>query len=401
VSGYTKERLKSVNRVRQLQRDWLAETRDRVTRGEHFAVCNGDECEDIFIAMNIPVMVVNYWNYVIISQGRAPHYYEVLRQRGYVGDQMFALGLASSMDPSQAPWGGMPKPTLIVGTTRFEAEQRVTELWAREAGCPCFPLDFSFMSPSLKPWPKNWLDLTRDNWEELIDPDRLDFRVQQEMMLIRYLEQLTGRSFSVVDLMRVMTLVNEQMDLWTKSQNLIGVTRPCPVDMRDQMAMYQAMWHRGTPRGVELLKSYYDEIQERAAKGIAAYKNERFRLYYGDQVPPWGPQIEEKYGAVVVCGHYTGIPELYARNVHNDDPLRALAGRHTFLFAVGPERMLKVARAHQCDAIINVEPHTAGYPSLDKITVEKTGMPHLAVPRDSADPEIIGMISRFIEERLM
>jgi hypothetical protein len=400
VSTYTKDRLKSVNHVRGLQRDWLAQTRDRVSAGEHFAVCNGDECEEIFIAMNIPVMVVNYWNYIIVSQGKEQQYYDVLRKRGYVGDQFFALGLASAIEPGDAPWGGMPKPTLIVGTTRFEAELRICELWAREMGCPLYPLDFSFPSPLHKARPKDWLSLTRDRWEELLDPKRLDFRVRQEEMLIRYLEQRTGRTFSVVDMLRAMELINEQMDWWIKAQNLIGATRPCPVDMRDQMSIYQAMWHRGTERGVQLIKNYYEEIGERAAKGIAAYRNEKFRIYYGSQVPPWHAEIEDKYGAVAVAGYYTGIPELYARNVHNNDPLRALAGRHMLLFNVGPERIIKEARIHQCDAVIGVEPSTNGHPSLDEIECERAGFPYLAVPRDAGDPEIVAKVSRFIEERL-
>ena len=77
MSTYTKDRLKSVNHVRTIQRDWLAQTRDRVSSGEHFAVCNGDVCEEIFIAMNIPVMVVNYWNYIIVSQNKTAQYFDV------------------------------------------------------------------------------------------------------------------------------------------------------------------------------------------------------------------------------------------------------------------------------------------------------------------------------------
>ena len=181
----------------------------------------------------------------------------------------------------------MPKPTLIVGTTRFEAELRICELWAREMGCPLYPLDFSFpVTGAHRRSRRTGYRLPRDRWEELFDEKRLDFRVKQEQMLIRYLEQVTGRTFSVVDMIRAMELINEQMDWWIKAQNLIGATRPCPVDMRDQMAIYQAMWHRGTERGVKLIRDYYEEIGERADKGIAAFKNEKLRIYYGAQVPP-------------------------------------------------------------------------------------------------------------------
>ena len=54
------------------------------------------------------------------------------------------------MEPTQAPWGGLPKPTLICGSLRYEMELRVTELWAREFDCPTIPMDFAFPTPAIQ-----------------------------------------------------------------------------------------------------------------------------------------------------------------------------------------------------------------------------------------------------------
>ena len=271
------DRLRIVDKMRAHQRQWLEQTRERVSRGEPFAICNGDEVEEIFNVMDIPVLVINYWNLLIVAQRKVQHFTKVLNDRGYHGRHFFGLGLASSIDAANAPWNGLPKPSIIVGSTRYESEIRVTELWARELGCPIYPLDFN-LSIAFSRVPVRWWDLVRDDWEQLVEPNRLVERMEQEKGFIRYLEQLTGRTFSLAKLTRSMALINEQMDYWKAAQAIIGETKPCPVTMRDQMSMYQAMWHRGTPTGVALLKEYYEEVKDRATRGIGGYKNERLRI---------------------------------------------------------------------------------------------------------------------------
>ena len=393
-------RLASVNRVRAHQRDWIAETRRRVAEGEPFAICNGDEFEEIFIAMGIPVLAINYWNFLIAAQGKTQHYSEVLHQHGYAGAHFFGLALASTLAPEEAPWGGLPRPALICGSIRSEMELRVCELWAKAYDCPCVPLDFSFPSPSAHPVPGDWWNYTRDRWRELVDPERLALRIEQERSLLAYVENLTGRTFSLAEMTTSMELLNQQMEYWRKAKILIGQTKPCPVHVRDQMSMYQAMWHRGTPTGVELIRDYHDEIAERVKAGIGAYRNEKIRLYYHVQIPPWHDYIEDKYGAVTVGNFYSGVPDLYARSIDEGGPLAALAGRHLFLFGFNAERIVKEAMDHRCDAVVAVEHFDGGYPSRERQVCEAAGLPYLALPREADDEEVRGMVSRFIEERL-
>ena len=58
------DRLDAVNRVRAHQRAWIEETRASVEAGGPFAICNGDEAEEIFLALGIPVLAINYWNFL-------------------------------------------------------------------------------------------------------------------------------------------------------------------------------------------------------------------------------------------------------------------------------------------------------------------------------------------------
>lgn len=198
-----------------------------------------------------------------------------------------------------------------------------------------------------------------------------------------------------------MEMLNEQMDYWAEARLLIGGAEKCPVHMRDQMSMYQAMWHRGTPTGIKLVKDYRDEVRYRADKGLAAYRNEKYRFVYGDQVPSFAKWAEEEHGLVAVACSYTGLPDAYARNVHHHDPLRALAARHLALYFQNPEWLLKQATEHRCDAVIMIEQHTVPeYPSIEKTFLESHGVPYLAIPREADDPEVRALITQFVQSRL-
>jgi benzoyl-CoA reductase subunit B len=393
-------RMASVDAVRAIQRQWAADTRASVAAGGPFGICNGDECEEIFTAMGIPVLAINYWNYLILAQGKRDRMTALLHEAGYPGEHFFGFALAASLSPEDAPWGGLPNPSIIAASTRNEMETRVCELWAERLGCPSMVMDFSFPSPPFRPLPRDWWARLYDQWEMMVDADRLDYRVGLERRFIARTEALTGRRFDDAVLAEAMARINVQMERWAEAQAMIAAAPQCPVHIRDQISIYQAMWHRGTERGIELIREYCDEVAQRVAEGFAAYPDERLRLYYSVQVPPWHAAIEERYGAVAVCCSYTNIPDLYRRTFDPADPLRALAARHMMLFDWGPYRIIDVASRHRCDAAIVVEQAMGNGPSRQQQIVEEAGIPYLAIPRAADDAEIRAMIGTFIETRL-
>ena len=393
-------RLASVDAVRAYQRAWLQRTREQVEAGAPFVICNGDEAEELCGHLGIPVLVINYWNSLIAVQQKTQHYVDLLHERGYPGRHFFALGYASTLDPSVAPWGGLPKPSLIVGSGRWESEMRATELWAREYGCDYHPLDFNMSAPFFD-IPTRWWEMTRDRWRELVDQRRLAERAAQEAGLLERLEAISGRRFDHDRFNREMDLLNQQMDEWQRAQGVIAETRPCPVSVRDQMSMYQAMWHRGSEDGLALVRAYREEVEQRARDGVAAFPGERFRLFYNAQTAPWEREMETRYGAVTVACSYTGIPALYARTVHDGDGLTALAARHLFLFHLNPEWVHHNAAWHQCDAVIAHEAHATAAPSPESAYLEARGIPYLAVAGGLPPEEEGRQVAAFIEERLI
>ena len=391
------ERLESVNAIRAHQRAWLADTRERAESGSPFVICTSDEFEEILHAFGIPVLVINYWNFVITAQRKVRHFSEVLEKRGYIGPHFFALGLASTLETAEAPWGGLPKPALIIGATRHETELKITEMWAHELGCPFFPLDFNFASPYRHLPPDDWWANIRDHWEDLVDPARLNLRTAQNEALISYIEMLTGSTLSWQKLREVMQRVNEQMDVMTEARDAIAAAKPCPVTLRDQVSAYQTNWHRGTPVGLDLATAYRDEVRQRVRDGVGAYDNERIRMLYWSmaQEPEFHAYLEERYGAVFVGAPYGAMPQMYARTVYNDDPLRALSARHVFLFDMASTSwMLNEARLYGVDVVVGVE-DASPYPSRFRQACEAAGLRYLAVPRGTDDPEVRSILDRF------
>jgi 2-hydroxyglutaryl-CoA dehydratase, D-component len=196
-----------------------------------------------------------------------------------------------------------------------------------------------------------------------------------------------------------MELVNTQMDVMTRARDVIARSRPCPVSLRDQMSAYQSNWHRGTEAGLELARAYCAEVEDRAARGQGAYANERMRLLYWSMMeePDFHGYLQERYGAVIVGAPYGAAPQTYARTVYNDDPLRALSARHIFLFDMtSTSWMLNEARLYGVDAILGVE-EPSDYPSRFRQACEDAGLPYIAVPRASDDPEVRAILDAALQ----
>jgi hypothetical protein len=200
-------------------------------------------------------------------------------------------------------------------------------------------------------------------------------------------------------LMQGLQLINEQMEYWGKARDLIAETVPCPVGVRDQSAMYQAMWHRGSSVGRDLVKAYYEEVRERVEKGIAANPNEKLRLSWsGDHAPIFASYLEEKYGAVIVAWAYSSFPDRYYRTFINKDPMKCLAARHMVLM-LQTDNVIKDVISHKCVGAIEVSRDAS--PSSRKQLYEEAGIPLCELPRESDDTEVRSILDDFIETRLL
>lgn len=400
MSAQKPRRLASVDAIRTHQRDWLEQTRQRVAAGEPFAICNADDFEEIFTAFDIPVLVINYWNSVItFSERKGPHFTRVLDEAGYEPSN-FGMGLAATLEPAEAPWGGLPKPAVIIGTTRDEAQLRVTELWARAFGCECLPLDFSWVSQFSHPLPHDWWNWHRSRSADMVDPARVALRLAQLREAIEHLERVLGRTFDMERFTAIMTLLNAQTDRWQEAMDLIAAARPLPVALREQMAAYQTMWQRGTPGNLALVEDFLAEVRELVAAGVAAHPEERLRIYMATSGndPAYHDYLRERWGAVIVSNRYSSIAPMYARDL-DDDPLLALARRQLFLFDKEPVWEVHEAQRWGARVVIGLEPRSDRRTRYRE-TIEAAGLTYIGLPKDADTPEIRDLLDAGIMRHL-
>jgi benzoyl-CoA reductase/2-hydroxyglutaryl-CoA dehydratase subunit BcrC/BadD/HgdB len=402
------------------QKEWFKKMRERISEGEPFAIAQADTPHEVFLAMDIPVVPVQWWSAVIAAKRLSPYYFDLMNERGYQKNlcRYCCLPLACTMDhnPERAPWGGLPKPTVLLAELTCDSLSKIFELWAREYDCHFFPLEHtaSIVSQS------HWWERMKHYWPELCEPHRLDLRVEELKALIRFLELTTAKTLNHIRFVEVMELVNEEVEYFKKTRDLIAETVPCPVSLPDQLPSTMIpQWHRGTPWGVEHARMFYEEVKKKVERGEAACQKEKLRLMWiGAGLwhnTAFYQHFEEKYGAVFVCSIYlSNAADGYARDLL-DDPLRALASRHVvgsipYGWIRDPDWLLKEAKLHKVNGAVMIVNRSCIRDigrRFTKIVFENAGIPLLTIyadvvdAREWDDEKIKSQVSSFIEEKLL
>jgi hypothetical protein len=412
VTPRSTKQLRCALAVKEYQKQWFMNIREKTAQGFPLGICNADECEEIFVAFGMPALVVQWWIGIIAAKRMSEHYGNLLASHDWdMNHYDGALALAVSLEnnPQLAPWGGLPKPGVIIGSTTHDASLTIKEIWARETGTPCFPIEGSALYQD--DLPERWWEKMRDDWDQVIDPKILDFRVEQYKELIKFIEITYGLKFSLARLNEVNNLINEMEEYFRKSRDLIAETVPCPVTLADQLSGYTPIqWHRGTPEAVEFAKMFYDEVKEKVDKGESACANEKIRLMWLSMGlwtnTAFYQYFEEKYGATFVASMYLSLAaDCYVRNVKNNDPLRAIAGRNVFLGIRRDDFLIKEAKLHKCQGAVTFA--TGKEPSLQKLAFEAAGIPVCEIPGSNVDErawkdeEVKRIVSKFIETRIL
>jgi hypothetical protein len=396
------------------QREWFADLRARAAAGEPIALVNADAPHEIFRAMDIPYVVVQWWSSLISAKQRAASCLDALRAAGFPDDneQYSALGLGEALSGSKSdpPWGGLPTPSILSGIVTTDGSSKVLEAWSHEVGAPCFLFEGTVDSRlSIE---TQWWDSLPWKWAELIDPARLNLMVSEFEQLIGVLERTFKKRFSMTRLEEVMALANEQLEYYRRTRELVAKRVPAPVSVVDTMpATMVSQWHRGSVWGRDAAKALFDEVQAKADAGLAACQDEQIRLMWLGR-GLWASMgmyqhFERKYGAVFVWSMYLGLAaDGYLR--YGSDPLRTLAARFVPLIEVlrmptwSSSWHAKEAEFHQIDGAISLGEED--YFSVRRL--EAQGVPVLRIDANNVDQStwsegtLIRQISQFLEERV-
>jgi benzoyl-CoA reductase subunit B len=303
-----------------------------IERGEPFVVAQADTPHELFHAMDIPLVTNQWWAAYISAKQLSNRYFAVLEQAGYPSNSCHycSLGLACSLanDPASPPWGGLPKPTVLVARLTCDCIQQVFGQWARLYDTEFFPME----APGWIHKDPQWFEHSFNSWESVYEAKRIELLVEEMRELIALLERKTGRRFEEAKLEALMHAINEQEGYIDEAARLIGSARPCPVSIAEQMPNTMIpQWHRGSPWAIAHARRFRDEVAERVKAGIGTTEHERVRLMWiGAGLwhdPGFYNALEERFGAVFVWSMYTPFagPQ-YLREVQGR-PLHALASR--------------------------------------------------------------------------
>ena len=351
------------------QRDWFASVREQARQGP-IAVVNADAPQEILRALDIPYVVNQWWASIVAAKQKARAYGRLLREAGYPShvEPYSCQGLAAALDKGSddAPWGGLPTPSILSLVANSDPGPKLFEAWSQETDADLFVFERAI--DGRIDLPVEWWDDLPERWHETLEPERLDLMAGQIEEQIARLEALTGRTLDRARLVEVMNLVNEQEDYYRRTRDLIAKSYPAPVGIVDTMpATMVPQWHRGTVWARDAAKRLFEEVSERVEAGEAACPGERLRLMWVGR-GLWSDtgfyqRWEESHGAVFVWSMYLGLAaDGYLRSFEGEhDAVRALAARFV---TMGDElRMptwsgawhVKEAQIHGCHGAVAID----------------------------------------------
>ncbi|WP_338446396.1 2-hydroxyacyl-CoA dehydratase family protein [Pelagerythrobacter marensis] len=391
-----------------------------VDEGEPFAIVQADTPHEIFHVMDIPIVTNQWWSAYISAKQLSAQYFEVMAKAGFPANncKYCSLGLACTLanDPTTAPWGGLPKPTVLVARLTCDCIQQVFGRWAEALDSEFFPLE----APAWREKEPRWFAHSRDDWERVYEPDRIALMVDEMQDLIALLEQRTGRRFDADRFHHLMERINEQEGYIWEAAQAIGTARPCPVSIAEQMPNTMIpQWHRGSDWAVSHARKFRDEVLERVNAGLGASAGrERLRLMWiGAGVwhdPGFYQALEEKLGAVFVWSMYMPFagPQ-YIREIHGK-PMEALASRicsmNEVLHLPPWMNTWMESEAERCaiDAAVVLLPPdnrlSQSGTKLTAMTLEQAGIPVLSIDADMVDARnwnherMVGTVADFLNE---
>jgi hypothetical protein len=397
MSKHRADRLPAAGDALAYQRDWFNGLHEHVAAGGRFALVNADTPHEILRAFDIPYVVNQWWSSIAASRSGAQRYLDLLAERGLPRDseQYNAIGIGSAFDPdpSTAPWGGLPRPFLVLSDITGDLTRKVFDVWGAQEGVTFFALANSAEAEMEAEW---WADLPHD-WERLTGTHRIDLLVDEMQELITFLEEATGTTFDPSKLERIMALGNEQAEWNRRTRDLLASATPCPVSVNDSIsAVMVPQWHRGTEWGRDAARQLFHEVEGRIEAGSALASPERARLMWVGR-GLWFDlgfyrHFEAEYGAVFRLVDVsrdrrgTAMPDMatircgHSRRASSDSTSTSTWPR------CRPNGYVQQARQHRVDGVVHLVsqgPSRANWATTRAL--EAAGIPVIEVHADNAD----------------
>ena len=162
-------RLEATRRASERQREWFTSFRSRVMEGgEPYVIAGAVAPHEIFHAMDVPVVATPWYSAVIAAKQLSPQYFGLMDQLGYHAHlpRYESLPLMSTLanDPETAPYGGLPKPALLVDRLRGEARNGSTASGARHSAAYRYSRSTTRRRPTSSPTGSSTISTTGNGY---------------------------------------------------------------------------------------------------------------------------------------------------------------------------------------------------------------------------------------------
>lgn len=306
---------------------------------------------------------------------------EIAETEGYSLDlcSYARSNIGGVLKPDLAPYGGMPKPDLLVACNNIcGTVLKWYEVLARHFEVPLLVLDTPFLTGEFTIQAKEYV-------------------LQQLKGMVADLEKITGRRLNEKNLARQMRLSREITSLWKETRQFCQAS-PSPLNAPDLFIhMAPIVVLRGSQSGIDYYRQLKDEVKDRAAKSQGAIENERIRLVW-DNIAIW-PQIFGFYklfserGACFVTDTYSGG---WAVDPAPGTPLESLAATYTEVFLnrspdFRANQLINLIRDYNANGFVmhsnrSCKPYSLVQEVIRRKVMRETGVPGLMIEADMADP---------------
>ena len=226
--------------------------------------------------------------------------------------------------PPNSPWGGQPKPDMMLGSGQAICDPRIKWFQAAQQYMPDVPV-YNVGLPTIP--------FEKDYTAKEVYPVYVKYIYAQLKGLVTFVEKVCGKKMDYDRLAQVVELSDRTWDMIIDAYELRAAV-PCPMGTGDAMnTMVPMVFQMGTQQAYDYFKDLYDELKVKIANKEGMIPDEKYRLMWAFGIPAWYALNDFNYfeskGAVFpVDLMYRNIERIDRLELpKTNDPLEHLAWR--------------------------------------------------------------------------